>query len=101
MAVYRRLAMPRVVAAGMTTITIRAPILPHEADLLPLWVIAEFLEDERPPDDGMETQEAFDERVRVEQARRLAEATPEQKADAAERAEAIRRLAEGGTEPPL
>ena len=100
MAVYRRLAMPRIIAAGMTTVTIRAAILPAEADRLPLWVIAEFLADERPPEDGRETQEEFDERVRQDQARRLAEATPEQKADAAERAEAIRRLAEGN-EPPL
>ena len=99
MAVYRRLLMPRVVAAGMTTVTIRAAISPTEADRLPLWVIAELLEDERPPDDGLETQEEFEARAAADQARRLAEATPEQRADAVARAEAVRLLAEG--DPPL
>ena len=99
MAVYRRLLMPRVVAAGMTTVTIREAIGPTEAGRLPLWVIAELLEDERPPDDGLETQEEFEARAAADHARRLAEATPEQKADAIARAEAVRLLAEG--DPPL
>ena len=101
MAVYRRLLMPRVIPAGWTTITIRAPILPTDADRMPLWVIAELLEDERPPDDGLETQEEFEARAAADQARRLAEQTPEQMAAAMERAEAMRRLAEGDTEPSL
>lgn len=94
MAVYRRLLMPRVIPAGMTTITIRGAITPDAADKMPLWVIAELLEDERPPDDGLETQEEFEARAAADQARRLAEATPEQRRLAVERAEAMRSLAE-------
>lgn len=95
MAIYRRLLMPRIIPAGMAVVTIRAGILPHDADRMPLWVIAELLEDERPPDDGLETQEEFEARAAADQARRLAEATPEQMAERLEAAERMRRLAEG------
>lgn len=89
--VYRALAMPgiHVVPKSTVVLTTRMPIPPSEAKRLELWVIAGLLYDGSEPE-GM-TYADFE----AEAAARVREATPEQLADAAARAEALRLMVEG------